>query len=61
MNGKDTEAAVCDIQMPHINAKVISRQVGFPIAVDGDGIDVVCVAVCKHPPGTNLHHQICWF
>lgn len=31
---KDTEAAVCDAQVPHVDAEVIGRQVGLPVAVD---------------------------
>lgn len=33
-DSKDTETAVCDAQVPHVDAEVVSRQVGFPIAVD---------------------------
>lgn len=31
---KDTETAVCDAEVPHIDAQVIGRQVGLPIAIN---------------------------
>lgn len=55
---KDTEAAVCDVQVPHIDAEVISGQVGLPIAVDRDGVDMVSVSVGEHSSGADLYHQI---
>lgn len=42
---KDTETAVRDAQVPHIDAEVISRQVGLPVAVDRDGVDMVGMSV----------------
>lgn len=56
---KDTEAAVCDAQVPHIDAEVIGRQVGLPVAVDRDGVDMVSVSVGEDSPGSNLYHQVC--
>lgn len=53
---KDTEAAVCDAQVPHIDAEIISRQVRLPVTVDWDGVDMVGMSVGKHSPGTDLHH-----
>lgn len=56
---KDTEAAVRDAQVPHIDAEVIGRQVGLPVAVDRDGVDMVGVSVGEDSPGSNLYHQVC--
>lgn len=56
---KDTEAPVCDAQVPHIDAEVVSRQVGLPITVDWDGVDMVGMSIGKHPSGTDFYHQIC--
>lgn len=47
--------------MPHIDAEVVGRQVGLPIAVDRDGVDVVGVSIGEDSSGADLHHQICGF
>lgn len=44
--------------MPHIDAEVVGRQVGLPVAVDRDGVDVVGVSIGEDPSGANLDHQI---
>lgn len=31
---KDTEAPVGDAKVPHVDAEVVGRQVGLPIAID---------------------------
>lgn len=31
---KDTEASVCDVQMPHVDPEIISRQICLAIAID---------------------------
>lgn len=56
---KDTEAPVRDAQVPHIDAEVISRQVGLPIAVDRNGVNMVGMSVGENSSGANLYHQIC--
>lgn len=53
---KDTEALVCDLQMPKVNAKVISWQICFLVTVDRDWVDVVSVGIGKYTTGTCLHH-----
>lgn len=58
---KDTEAPVRDAQMPHIDAEVISRQVGLPITVDRDGVNMVGMSIGENSSGANLYHQICRF
>lgn len=58
---EDTEAAVRDAQVPHIDAEVISRQVRLPVTVDWDGVDMVGVTIGEHSSGTDLYHQICRF
>ena len=55
---EDTKAAVSDLQVPEVDAKVIGRQVGLTVAVDRDGVDVVGVRVSKHSSGAGLHHQV---
>ena len=42
--------------MPHIDAEVVGRQVGLPITVDRDGIDVVGVSIGENSSGANLYH-----
>lgn len=54
----DTEAAVCDVQMPEVDPQVISRHVGLIVRVDRDGVDVVGVSVGKYSPGAHLHHKV---
>lgn len=44
--------------MPHVDTEVVSRQVGLPITVDRDGVDMVSVPVGEHSSGANLYHQI---
>lgn len=44
--------------MPHIDAEVVGRQVGLPVAVDRDGVDVVGVSIGEDSPGANLDHQV---
>lgn len=57
---EDTEATICDAQVPHVDAEVIRGQIGLPIAVDGDGVDVVSMSISEDPPGTDLYHKVCW-
>lgn len=56
--GKDTEAPVGDGQVPEVDAQVVGRHVGLAVAVDGDGVDVVGVAIGKDPPRAHLYHQV---
>lgn len=56
--GKDTEAPVGDGQVPEVDAQVICRHVRLTVAVDGDGVDVVGVAIGEDPPRAHLHHQV---
>lgn len=55
---KDTEAPVSDAKVPHVDAEVVSRQVGLPIAIDWDGIDMIGMSIGEHPSWTNLYHQV---
>lgn len=55
---EDTEAAVCDLQVPQVDAQVVSRQVGLVVAVDRDRVDVVGVGVGEHPARAGLHHEV---
>lgn len=54
--GKDTEAPVGDGQVPEVDAQVVRGHVRLAVAVDGNGVDVVGVAVGKDPARTHLHH-----
>lgn len=44
--------------MPEVDAQVVRGHVRLAVAVDGDGVDVVGVAIGEDPPGAHLHHQI---
>lgn len=55
---QDAEAAIGDLQVPQVDAKVVGRQVRLVVAVDRDGVDVVSVGVGKNAAGTRLHHQV---
>lgn len=55
---KDTEAPVGDAKVPHVDAEVVGRQVGLPIAIDWDGIDMIGMSIGEHSPWTNLYHQV---
>lgn len=58
MDCKDTKAAIGDLQIPQVDAKVICGQISLTIAVDRDGVDVVGVSIRKHSSGAGLHHQV---
>lgn len=55
---EDTEAAVSDVEMPQVNSQVISGQVCLTVAVDTDGVDVICMCVSKNTPWGRLHQEI---
>lgn len=55
---KDTETLIRDFKVPQVYPQVVCRHVGLVVAVDGYGVDVVCVSVGEHPPGSSLHHQV---
>lgn len=55
---KDTEAAVRDVQMPHVDPEIISWQIRLAIAVDWDRVDMVGVAIGKDSPGPHFDHQV---
>ncbi len=40
-----TEALICDGMVPQVDAKVVCGEIVFSVAVYGDGVDVVCMAV----------------
>lgn len=55
---EDTEATVSDVEMPQVNSQVISRQVRLTVAVDTDGVDVICMCISKNTPWGRLHQEI---
>ena len=55
---KDTEAAVGDAEVPHVDPEVVSRQVRLSIAIDGDGVDMVGVAIGEDASGPHLNHKV---
>lgn len=57
---KDTKALVCDFKMPEVDSKVICRQVGFLITVDGYGIDMIGMSISKYSTRTSFYHQLHW-
>lgn len=44
--------------MPQVNSQVISRQVRLTVAVNTDGVDVICMCVSKNTAWGRLHQQI---
>lgn len=58
LEGKDTKTLIGYLKVPQINPQVISRHVGLVVAVDGYGVDVVCVRIGKHSSWGGLHHQV---
>lgn len=58
LQGKDTKTLIGYLKVPQINPQVISRHVGLVVAVDRDGVDVVCVRIGKHSSWGGLHHQV---
>ena len=55
---QDTEATVCDLQVPQVDPEVVGGDVGLEVGVDGDGVDVVGVCVAEDTPRRRLHHQV---
>ncbi len=58
MSRKDTEASVCDLQVPQVDPQVIGGHKCFIVAVDRDGVDVVCVRIGKHSPRCGINHEV---
>lgn len=44
--------------MPQVNSQVVGRQVRLTVAVDTDGIDVICMCVSKNTPWGRLYQEI---
>lgn len=47
----DIKALVLDVQVPEIDAQVITADESLSIAVDRYAVDMVCMGVCIYPPG----------
>jgi hypothetical protein len=58
---KDTEALVGNVEMPEVDAEVISREESELVAVHRHRVDVVRVSVSVHTSGTGLHHKLRWY
>lgn len=58
VSGKDTEAAVGDLQVPQVHPEVVSRDERLEVGVDRDGVDVVGVRIAENASGRCLNHQV---
>ena len=54
----NVKALVVDAQVPEVDAQIIAADVGLPIAVDGNAVDVVGVGVGIRPPRYCSDHSI---
>lgn len=57
-SGKDTEAAVGDLQVPQVHPEVVGGDERLEIGVDGDRVDVVGVRIAENASGRRLDHQV---
>lgn len=55
---QDTEAAICDIEIPQVDPQVISWQVSLTVAVNADGVNVIGMSISEHTPWRRFHQQI---
>lgn len=55
---KDTEAPICDSQMPEVNPEIIRWHVCLTVTVDGYWVDMIGVTISKDSPGSDFYHQI---
>ncbi len=55
------EALISYVQMPEVDAQVISRKVCLGVRVNRDRIYVIRVRVGVDPTRGRLHHKLHWF
>lgn len=53
-----TEALVADVQVPEVDAQVIRRDVGLPVRVDRDRVDMVGVGVRVYFAGNRSNNGV---
>lgn len=53
-----TEALVADVQVPEVDAQVIRRDVGLPIRVDRDRVDMVGMGVGVYFAGNGGNNSV---
>lgn len=54
----DVEALVLNIQVPQVHPQVVATDEGFPVAVDGDAVDVIGVRIGVRLPRDGGHDGI---
>ncbi len=54
----DVKALVGVIKMPQVDTQIITRDERLLVTADGDGVDMVCVCVAKHPSTPRLHYLL---
>lgn len=54
----NVEALILDIEIPEINAEIITRNESLSIRIHGNTIDMVSVGICVSPPGYCCYHGI---
>lgn len=48
LDSKDTETLICSLNVPEVDAQIISRQVRLLVTVNRDGVDVVRMSIRVH-------------
>ena len=54
----DVEALILNIKVPQVHAQIVATDECFPVAVDGDTVDVIGVCISVRPPGNGGHDGI---
>lgn len=54
----DVETLVLNVEVPQVDAEIVTADEGLAIAVDGDAVDVVCVGVGVRPAGDGSNDGI---
>lgn len=55
-----TEAAIGDLQVPHIYPKIVCRNEMLPVAVRVYGVHMVRVGISKHPAKARRDRRACY-
>ena len=54
----DVEALVLDIEVPQVDAEIVTADESFPVAVDGDAVDVIGVGIGVGSAGDGGHNSV---